>query len=92
MDASQLYESLKKIREPKGYYFNEDKENKKKKEEDANEGGEEGDDDDDLTDPDDIAPWTEGPMLLVDEIDALVFSNTALHVSQDVDAMQVGHP
>ena len=26
MDANQLYESLKKIREPKGYYFNADKE------------------------------------------------------------------
>ena len=24
MDAKQLYESLKKIQEPKGYYFNED--------------------------------------------------------------------
>lgn len=26
MDAQQLYETLKKVQEPKGYYFNQDKE------------------------------------------------------------------
>ncbi len=42
-------------------------------------------DDDEITDPDDIAPWTEGPMLLVDEIDALVLAQTFEVAFQDLD-------
>ncbi len=36
-----------------------------------------GEDEDDPAPPECIAPWTEGPMLLVDEVDVLVFSQTA---------------
>jgi hypothetical protein len=70
---------------------NEKKAKKKKDQEEDQEEGEDetGDDDDALTDPDDIAPWSEGPMMMVDEIGALVMSETLVRVAPELDVIQV---
>ncbi len=54
----------------------------------AEEDDENGDDDDALTDPDDIAPWTEGPMLLVDELSVLVLTQSSVFAAPDMDLTQ----
>lgn len=64
---------------------------KKDKTKSTDNGDDEGDDDDDaLTDPDDIAPWTEGPMLLMDQLDVLIVNQTWITGSSPLDGLQFG--